>query len=103
MAGHVGELVAADYVADGENALVGRAQSRIDGDSGLAMGDPGGLETEVADVGPAAHRDQQVRALDAPLGAVLGNDDRDARCVRLDARDLDTFDHVDAIGRKAPT
>ncbi len=68
IAGHVRELEAASNVADGKDALVGRAQPVIDLDAGRAIFDVCRLEPEADDVGTAPRGDEQMRAFD-PLGA----------------------------------
>ena len=79
---NVGELKAADDVADGIHPLVARAQPRVDLDALLAVLDAGGLEPEAIDIGATPGGDQHVTTCNSLLGSRLLEGDRDTIALR---------------------
>ena len=69
--GEMGELQAADDVADGEHPLVGGAQAGIDLDALVRIGDAGFFQVQPLDVGAPPGGDEDAGAFDGPLGAAV--------------------------------
>ena len=102
IAGHVGELIAAGHVADGEDLAVAGAQPPVDDDPARGVVDLRRLQAQAVDVGPAAGGDQQMGALDLPGLAAVLDAESDAVALAGHGFDPDAFPDLDAFGGEAP-
>ena len=92
----MGELQAAGHVADGVDPAVGdRAQILADGDAAAAELDPGRLQADSLDIGPAPGGDQQVAARQG-LSALQRH--LDGAGAAGDGGDLGAIADLDALG-----